>query len=233
MEAELLSSGRKVLSTRIIPREILQGNQLGAAHPAGFLSLKERKPCTAHSDRHFLGLEEQQCSRTATSLLFTTAVLRKPGLLAPARPNLLLPLLFTFLPSMSNLSSAFPGCFLSQISSLASSSSLTLGFSIQTLFPCLNTLFSPQSKWKIGQGYFDFGHESPHSPHGFYCLSQLSCLHPSAWFILLTLHCFLSNLGIFKWHRSKKPKQANSMTLAGHILPHTPLLTRWQLNYLE
>lgn len=39
MEAELLSPGTKELSTRIILRNICQGNQLGAAHPAGFLSL--------------------------------------------------------------------------------------------------------------------------------------------------------------------------------------------------
>lgn len=37
-EAELFSP-RSKLSTRIIPRKISQGNQLGAAHLTGFLSL--------------------------------------------------------------------------------------------------------------------------------------------------------------------------------------------------
>lgn len=40
-EAELLSLGMKELSTRIILRKISQRNQLGAAHPAGFLSLAQ------------------------------------------------------------------------------------------------------------------------------------------------------------------------------------------------
>lgn len=71
-------------------------------------------------------------------------------------------------------------------------------FPSKLLFPWLKSLFPPRCKCRIGQGCFDFGHKPLYSPHGFHCLSQLSWLHPSARFILLTLCPFLPNLGIFK-----------------------------------
>lgn len=122
-EAELLSPGMKELSTGIILRKISQGNELGAAHPAGFPSVdsshsfmfcifQEQKKNNAQEQPHLYYLQ-QLCRGNTGSWLQ----------LIPICSYAFLP---TFLPSTSNPSSAFPGFFLSQTSSLASSSCLTL-----------------------------------------------------------------------------------------------------------
>lgn len=192
----MLSPELKHLSTRITPTKISQDNQLGAAHPAGFLSIDSLHRESSHMLCSLCRVfaESRGIATLRNSQIFITGLQRKCGLKAPAHP---IPSCPPFHPYPTP-SYALPGCFLSQPSLLTSLPCLQPVFSCQTL----SSFFSPQCKCKVGQGYSVFSHETLRCPHGFYCtaIPQLSWLHFSVQSTLFAFLPLLPDLEIFKWH---------------------------------
>lgn len=174
-EAELLSPGMKELSTWIILRKVSQCNELGAAHPAGFPSVDSLHSFMFCSFRQVFSRSRRKTMlRNSHIFILYNSFAEETGAhgssssrsaLTPSCPPSSHPHPTPALHSLAFFSPRLPRWLLPPVLLWRKY------FSIQTLFPCLSSLFPPPCKCKVGQGYFDFGHESLHSSHGFYCLS--------------------------------------------------------------